>query len=166
MNNVYHYCYYVLAIGMSASEYFISKYGCNHFSNLWVIIPIIIIINAFLMRRIPLWLHMWDAESAIHETLQQSTTYLIMHCISHSILSPSLHPHTRTPTPTYAQFRNTSLPPSLSTSHSPPKNNNETTHQSASEDISSKIKIKSSTASNACERVNPVLNWANVSSRS
>ena len=35
---------------------------------------LIIIINAFLMRWIPLWLYMCEAESAIHETLQQYTT--------------------------------------------------------------------------------------------
>ena len=34
---------------------------------------ITIIINTFLMRRIPLWLYMCEAQSAVHETLQQYT---------------------------------------------------------------------------------------------
>ena len=35
---------------------------------------IVIIINAFLMRRVPLWLFICEAQSAVHETLQQYTT--------------------------------------------------------------------------------------------
>ena len=46
--------------------------------------PYLIIINAFLMRRLPLWLCTCEAQSAIHETLQQYTWQpnLITHYIS------------------------------------------------------------------------------------
>ena len=88
---------------------------------------------------------------------------LIMHDTSHSIHPPPLHPHTCTPTSTHTQYHNLSLPP---LSPSPPQKNDnkkisttttkqqqQQKHQSASEDINSKIKIKSSTGSNACDRV-------------
>ena len=80
---------------------------------------------------------------------------LIMpYVLSHSVPPPPLHPHTLT----YTQSHNPSRPPlSLPVSlHLPSLQN----HRSASEDVSSKINIKSSTASNACKRGRVCVNYA------
>ena len=96
-----------------------------------------LMINAFVMHWVPLWLYMCETQSARHYNNTWPKNAL------HVLLCPSSSPestHTISPPP----------PPP------PPSNHTKTTHQSASEDVSSKIKIKSSAASNACERVRVV----------
>ena len=86
-------------------------------------IIIIIIINAFQMSRNALWLYVCEAQSVIHETVQQYTTWFnnalhISLCHSSSPATTTrahTHPHTRT----HIQTRNPSLPP-LCPSLSPP----------------------------------------------
>ena len=80
-----------------------------------------IIINAFLMCGLSLWLYMCEAQGAIHETLQQYTIQFnnALHISLYPSSPASTHWHTYTPTPTYTQSRNPSLPP-LSSSLSPP----------------------------------------------
>ena len=85
-----------------------------------------LIINAFLMHRIPLWPYMCEAQSTPRDCNTQPN--LTMHYGSHSIPHSPLRPHTHI----CSQTHNPSLPQFLST---PTPHNN---HQSASEDVSSK----------------------------
>ena len=107
----------------------------------------VLITNAFLMRRILYRLYMCEAQSAVYETLQHTASF--NNALHISLYPPpaSTHAHTFTP-PSHnlATPRFPSLPISL---HLPSPHND----QSASEDVSSKIQIKSSTVSSDCERV-------------
>ena len=87
--------------------------------------------NAFLMHRIPLWPYMCEAQSAIHDCNTQPN--LTMRYGSHSIPHSPMHSHTHICSQTLTtQTHNPSLPQFLSI---PTPHNN---HQSDSEDVSSK----------------------------
>ena len=77
-----------------------------------------IIINAFLMHQIPT---VYEAQSAVHDTLQQYTASfnnaLHTHCVPHSPPHPHAHTHTHAQTHTHTHTHTIS---SLSTSLSPP----------------------------------------------
>ena len=100
-----------------------------------------IIINAFLMLRIPLWYTRVRLKALHTKHYNNTQPNLIMHYISRSIPPPPLHPHMCTHTHTHTHTYNLATPnfPSLSQSLS-------TSHplKSASEDQNQyKIKYKS-----------------------
>ena len=120
---------------------------------------VIIIINAFLMRWIPLWLYMCEAQSATHETLHQYTTYFNNALYISVYPSPSLastHAPPPPPPPPPPPHTHTMLQPLASPSLSLPLS---TSHPHKIISLPVKMSAaKSGTASNACERVRAAQN--------